>query len=190
MSAPLAFSPLVGEMAAAREGLFDAEGRKALKILISACLHGLPVRYDGRAKMLDHPRVARWREEGRLVAICPELAGGFTTPRLPAEIEEGMNGEDVLAGRARVLDSAGMDVTAAYIDGAKTALDLARQTGCVAALLIDGSPSCGSRAIYDGSFSGRKHEGEGVTAALFRAGGLPVFAQDQLETLAAFLGEG
>lgn len=158
-----------------------------LKILISACLHGQPVRYDGQAKTLDHPHVARWREEGRLVAICPELAGGFDTPRLPAEIEGSMSGFDVLAGRARVLDSAGADVTAAYVAGANAALDLARQTGCVAALLIDGSPSCGSRAIYDGSFSGAKHAGEGVTAALFAAAGLPVFSHEEVEALAEFL---
>jgi len=162
---------------------------KPLKILISACLHGQPVRYDGQAKTLDHPHVARWRDEGRLVAICPELAGGFETPRLPAEIERGMTGADVLAGRARVLDSAGVDVTAAYVDGAKAALDLARQTGCVAALLIDGSPSCGSRAIYDGTFSGAKHAGEGVTAALFAAAGLPVFSHQEVEALAEFLRE-
>jgi uncharacterized protein YbbK (DUF523 family) len=160
-----------------------------LKILISACLHGLPVRYDGQAKTLDHPLVARWREEGRLVAICPELAGGFETPRLPAEIERGLSGADVLAGRARVLESGGRDVTAAYLDGARAALDLARQTGCIAALLIDGSPSCGSRAIYDGTFSGAKHAGEGVTAALFIAAGLPVFSHEEVEALAEFLQE-
>ncbi len=71
-----------------------------MKILISACLHGQPVRYDGQAKTLHHPLVARWREEGRLVAICPELAGGFETPRLPAEIEQGMTGADILRTRA------------------------------------------------------------------------------------------
>ena len=157
------------------------------KILISACLFGQPVRYDGQAKTLDHPLVARWREEGRLVAICPELAGGFSTPRLPAEIEAGMTGADVLDGKARVLDSAGIDVSAAYIEGAQAALDLAGSTGCVAALLIDGSPSCGSVSIYDGSFSGRRHEGEGVTAALFRRVGLPVFSHQDLDRLAAYV---
>ncbi len=100
-----------------------------------------------------------------------------------------MSGADVLAGRARVLESGGRDVTAAYIDGAKAALDLARQTGCVAALLIDGSPSCGSRAIYDGTFSGVKHAGEGVTAALFAAAGLPVFSHEEVEALEAFLAD-
>lgn len=159
------------------------------KILISACLFGAPVRYDGKAKTLLDPRVDQWRQEGRLVAICPELAGGFQTPRLPAEIEAGMSGADVLEGRARVYDSAGEDVTAAYIEGAEAALYLAREADCRFALLIDGSPSCGSALIYDGTFSSRKHEGEGVTAALFKANGIPVFSDSQLDALEEALSE-
>lgn len=153
------------------------------RILISACLHGLPVRYDGQAKPLLDPRVEKWREEGRLVTICPELAGGFSTPRLPAEIENGMSGKDVLSGTARVVEKGGADVTAAYIDGAHAALSLAKETGCTLALLIDGSPSCGSIEIYDGRFSGIKHAGEGVTAALLRQNGIPVFSHQQLDAL-------
>ncbi len=153
------------------------------KILISACLYGKPVRYDGQAKTLVDPRVEKWRGEGRLVSICPELSGGFSTPRLPAEIENGMSGEDVLAGRARVVESAGADVTDGYIKGAEAALALARETGCDFALLIDGSPSCGSANIYDGSFSGRKHSGLGVMAALLRANGIAVFSDSELDAL-------
>ena len=154
-----------------------------MKILISACLHGEPVRYDGQAKTLDDPRVRKWREEGRLVSICPELAGGFETPRLPAEIEEGMNGNDVLEGRARVLDSAGNDVTAGFIEGAGVALDVARRSGCTFALLIDGSPSCGSHQIYDGTFAGRKRPGRGVTAALLEENGIRVFSAGEVDRL-------
>ena len=156
---------------------------KPSKILISACLYGQPVRYDGQAKTLLDPRVLKWREEGRLVSICPELAGGFSTPRLPAEIENGKTGPDVLAGQARVLDSAGVDVTTAYVEGAHAALSLARETGCALALLIDGSPSCGSANIYDGNFSGAKHSGEGVTAALLRANGIAVYTATELDIL-------
>jgi|GEM_PF-6133334 len=68
------------------------------KILISACLAGLPVRYNGSAKPLVHAAVDRWMAEGRLVTLCPELAGGFQVPRPPAEIENGLNGDDVLDG--------------------------------------------------------------------------------------------
>ncbi len=114
-----------------------------MKILISACLHGQPVRYDGQSKTLDHPLVARWREEGRLVAICPELAGGFETPRLPAEIEQGLTARMFWPAALRVLESGGRDVTAAYLDGAKAASISHARPACVAALLIDGSPPAG-----------------------------------------------
>ncbi len=153
------------------------------RILISACLFGRPVRYDGQAKTLIDPRLGKWRDEGRLVSICPEQAGGLSTPRLPAEIEDGSCGADVLTGRATVIDSAGMDVSAAFISGAKAALSLAQETGCAYALLIDGSPSCGSAEIYDGSFSGLKHVGEGVTAALLRQNGIVIFSQGELDAL-------
>ncbi len=160
------------------------------RILISACLWGQPVRYDGQAKTLHDPRVEKWRDEGRLVPICPELAGGLFTPRLPAEIESGNVGVDVLAGRARVVDSAGADVSAAFISGAEAALSLALKTGCAYALLIDGSPSCGSAEIYDGSFSGLKHVGEGVAAALLRQNGIAVFSQGELDALEQALSRG
>jgi uncharacterized protein YbbK (DUF523 family) len=157
------------------------------KILISACLLGQPVRYDGKGKPLIHPLIERWQGEGRLVSFCPELAGGMSVPRPPAEIEEGMTGEDVLNGRARVLELTGGDVTQAFLDGAHKALNVARQNACAHALLIDGSPSCGSLAIYDGNFAGRKHAGAGVTAALLQRHGISVFAPAWIEHLAKSL---
>lgn len=159
------------------------------KILISACLAGLPVRYNGSAKPLMHDAVDRWRAQGRLVTLCPELAGGFQVPRPPAEIENGLNGDDVLDGRARVLELSGGDVSAAYIAGAQIALDVARENGCDHALLIDGSPSCGSGFVYDGSFSGVRHAGQGVTAALLRRNGIAVYSDREVEQLACDLGE-
>ena len=77
-------------------------------------------------------------------------------PRLPAEIEPGKSAAEVLSGGARVLEINGDDVTAEFRQAAKNALALAIETGCAYALLIDGSPSCGSGFIYDGSFSGRR----------------------------------
>ncbi|TRL39320.1 DUF523 domain-containing protein [Rhizobium straminoryzae] len=154
-------------------------------ILISACLLGQPVRYDGRGKLLSHPALGRWQGEGRLVSFCPELAGGMAVPRPPAEIEAGGTGEDVLAGRARVLEVTGGDVTGVFLAGAEKALSFAREKECAYALLIDGSPSCGSLAIYDGSFSGVKHAGQGVTAALLMRAGIAVFSDREIEALAA-----
>lgn len=159
------------------------------KILISACLAGQPVRYDGSAKLLPHEAVARWRAEGRLVMLCPELAGGFAVPRPPAEIEDGRDGEDVLDGLARVLEVSGADVSAAYIEGARIALDVARENDCRHALLIDGSPSCGSGFIHDGTFSGIRHAGQGVTAALLRRSGIAVYSDREVDRLVRDMGE-
>ena len=98
-----------------------------------------------------------------------------------------MNGEDVLAGRARVLEVTGGDVTEAFVEGGKKAVAFAREQGCDVALLIDGSPSCGSGFIYDGSFSGTRHPGFGVTAALMREAGIEVFSDRELDRLAAHI---
>ncbi|ANL33021.1 hypothetical protein AMC79_CH00917 [Rhizobium phaseoli] len=126
------------------------------RILVSACLMGQTVRYDGRAKPLLHPAIDRWRAEGRLVTLCPEMSAGMKVPRPPAEIAGAATGEEVLAGTARVVEITGGDVTEEFVQAAENAVALARQAGCRYALLIDSSPSCGSAFIYDGSFSGRR----------------------------------
>lgn len=168
---------------------FHADGVTMDRILISACLLGRPVRYDGNGKRLDDPLLDRWQTEGRLVPICPELMGELPVPRPAAEIAGGL-GADVLAGKARVITSTGEDVTAAFVAGAKLVLDIARENGCVHALLIDRSPSCGSLQIYDGSFSGRRIAGAGVTAAMLSAHGIAVYADHELGQLAAVIDKG
>lgn len=157
------------------------------KILVSGCLLGQPIRYDGTSKQDARGLLARWQAEGRLVATCPELAGGFPTPRPPAEIAGGRDGGDVLDGRARIVERGGRDVTAGYLAGAQAALALAQARGCRYAVLTDASPSCGSTRIYDGRFAGVARAGAGVTAALLRRHGIEVFAHDDLERLAALL---
>lgn len=159
-------------------------GGNSPRILVSACLLGQPVRYDGSAKPLGHTLLQLWQQKGWVVPLCPEMAGGLPTPRPPAEITHALSGRDVLAGTATVQDITGADMTAPFIAGAHAALALAQQQCCQFALLIDGSPSCGSQMIYDGSFNGQKHTGEGVTAALLRQHGLDVFAHTEIEQLA------
>lgn len=153
------------------------------KILVSACLLGSPVRYNGAAKTLAHPLLDTWQREGRIVSVCPELMGGFGVPRPAAEIAGARSGDAVLAGDGQVVDLAGADVTALFVAGAQAALAAAREHDCRFALLIDGSPSCGSRFIYDGSFSGQRHAGAGVTAVLLRAHGIEVFADSEISAL-------
>lgn len=156
-------------------------------LLVSACLLGQKVRYDGQAKTLVHQHLEDLKTAGRVVPFCPELAGGLPVPRLPAEIEPGFNGDDVLAGRARVLELQGEDVTAAFIAGAMLAVKLAHDRGCNAALLTEASPSCGSALLYSGHHDGVRRDGFGVTTAALREAGVSVFAPTQIKELAAHL---
>lgn len=155
------------------------------KILVSACLLGQPVRYDGRAS--GHPDVLqRWQSEGLIVPLCPEVAGGLPTPRPPAEIPGGQ-GRAVLDGDAQVVTVGGEDVSGQFLAGAQIALALVRRHGIRIAILKSGSPSCGNQLTYDGTFSGTKVAGEGVTTALLRREGVQVFSELELEAAAQAL---
>ncbi|RSN50949.1 MULTISPECIES: DUF523 domain-containing protein [Actinomadura] len=156
------------------------------RILVSSCLAGRPVRYDGAAKPVDDGLFARWRAEGRLVPCCPEVSGGLAVPRPPAEIVGG-DGRAVLDGTAAVRTAAGEDVTDAFLRGARHALDTARRAGARVAVLKEGSPSCGSDRIYDGTFTGAATPGEGVTTALLERAGVRVFGEDDLAAVQALL---
>lgn len=152
-------------------GLFDPSS----PVLVSACLAGLHTRHDGRASTDE--RIAALVREGRAIPVCPEQLGGLPTPRRPAEIRGG-DGADVLAGRARVIDEAGEDVTEAFLRGAEETLRLARLAGAKGVILKARSPSCGAGAIYDGTFSGARRPGDGVTAALLRREGVEVQTEE------------
>lgn len=156
------------------------------KVLVSACLLGQPVRYDGRSS--GHPDLLQtWQREGRVVPLCPEVAGGLPTPRPPAEIPGGQGGA-VLDGEAQVVTVGGEDVSGQFLAGARLALELVRRHGIRVAVLKSGSPSCGNRLVYDGTFSGTKVSGEGVTSALLRREGVLVFSELELEDAARALG--
>ena len=157
-----------------------------MKILISACLLGLPCRYDGASKpQLWVEELARRHE---LIPMCPEQMGGLPTPRNPSE----RRGD-------RVVMRTGEDVTEQYRRGAACALRLYQLLGCKAAVLKERSPSCGCGAVYDGTFTGTLTAGDGVTAALLLGTNwteqqlldyygdteYPPFKKDQTVTLAA-----
>lgn len=149
------------------------------KVLVSACLLGQPVRYDGRSS--GHPDLLqRWQSEGRVVPLCPEVAGGLATPRAPAEIPGGQ-GSAVLDGHTQVITVDGENVSAQFLAGAQRALELVRRHRISIAVLKSGSPSCGNVQTYDGTFSGSKVSGEGVTTALLRREGVLVFSELELE---------
>jgi uncharacterized protein YbbK (DUF523 family) len=150
------------------------------KLLVSACLLGNPVRYDGKAKNLNHEGLEQLLEQGGVIGFCPEVAGGLPVPRPAAECVAG-DGDAVIAGSARVETRAGEDVTDYFLAGAKQALTLCRQHDITVAVLTETSPSCGSRQIYDGSFTRQPIVASGVTTALLRQHGIRVFNQHQLD---------
>lgn len=139
-------------------------------ILVSACLLGEPCRFDGKAKL--NREVAALKEHYRLIPVCPECAGGLSTPRPPSERCGG-----------RVVNRLGEDVTAAFAKGAEEALASARRHGCRLAVLKEKSPSCGCGKIYDGSFTGTLTNGNGVTAELLLRQGICVLGESQISTL-------
>ena len=154
-------------------GLLVPEGSPPL--LVSACLAGLPCRYDGRAK--PDAAIIALVEKGEAIPVCAEALGGLPTPRPPAEITGG-SGHDVLDGTARVLTASGDDVTAEFVSGAQEVARLARKVGAREAILQDRSPSCGCTQIYDGTHSGHKIAGEGVLAAALQNLGIEVRPAD------------
>jgi uncharacterized protein YbbK (DUF523 family) len=149
-------------------------------VLVSACLLGEKVRYDGSDKRCDDPILQRWLQEGRVVPVCPEVVGGLPTPRASAEITEGAGGLEVLRQVGKVMDATGRDVSEQFKQGAGQALQLARSKGIRIAVLKEGSPSCGSGYTYDGSFTGKKVDQPGVTTARLREAGVRVFSEAQL----------
>lgn len=145
-------------------------------IIVSSCLAGMKVRYNG-TDSLDET-IRKLVDENKAVTVCPELLGGFVTPREPAEIVGG-TGEDVLSGKVRVVEKSGRDVTGLYIKGAQETLRIAKELGATTVILKENSPSCGSGRIYDGSFDNRRISGNGVTTALLRREGIVVLSEEQ-----------
>lgn len=151
---------------------------RSAKILVSSCLLGEKVRYDGGDNGLSHPLFQQWNREGRLVSFCPECAGGLPTPRASAE-----------RVGVRIMTQAGVDVTSEFKSGAEQAVELARSLKIDVAILKARSPSCGSGVIYDGNFAKRLVEGNGMTTDALIAAGIKVFGEDEIEELARYLHE-
>lgn len=147
-----------------------------MKYLISSCLANLPVRYDGKA--YHHEKIAELILTKQAITICPEITGGLNTPRLAAEIVGG-TAEDVLNNQAKVRDSLGNDVTQAFIDDAFKTLEMAQKHQISIIVLKENSPSCGTHFIYDGSFSGTKISGLGITATLLQNYGFQIMSENE-----------
>ena len=139
-------------------------------VLISACLMGVNCRYDGNGVVMEHLELLM--EKFHLVPICPEILGGMTIPRRPAE----RVGD-------RVVNDKGEDVTECFVRGAKEVLRMARLYNCEHAILKERSPSCGFGRIYDGTFSHTVISGNGILAELLEAEGIAIYGESNIEEL-------
>lgn len=156
------------------------------KIFISQCLLGVAVRYDGKGSLIEHLLMKEWTSQDRLISLCPEVFGGLSVPRHPAEIEGG-DGTRVLKLQSTVTNSEKVDVSQAFIKGADAAAELCQRLNIRIALLKSKSPSCGNEQTYDGSFTGTLISGQGVTSACLKELGIRVFNEHQLTELEAHL---
>lgn len=144
-------------------------------IAVSACLCGVNCKYNGGNNFNES--IYELFKEGKAVLICPEQLGGLETPRSPAEI---IKGEE---GIVMVVNKEGIDVTKEFKRGAKSALEIVKEKGCDIAILKAKSPSCGLGKVYDGTFTGKIVEGNGVTAQLFLENGIKVLNEADGEAL-------
>ena len=136
------------------------------KILVSSCLLGSQCRYKGDGCRCE--KVLALAENHILIPVCPEQMGGLTTPRDPSE-----------RVNDKVMSCKGRDVTEQFCKGAENALFLAQLNHVDFAVFKANSPSCGKGIIYDGTFTGGKKEGNGITADLLLENGIPVFTEDE-----------
>jgi len=148
------------------------------KILISACLMGELVRYDAGHCLITSDLLSVWKNEGRLVSLCPEMAGGLPAPRPPCERD---------CDTGHIFDKTGIDYTDGFEKGAAIALALVQKENIRFALLKEQSPSCGVNLIYDGTFTSRKIPGSGLTATLLRRAGVQVFSEFEIEKLSKII---
>ena len=138
-----------------------------MKILVSACLLGKNCKYNGGNNL--NQGVLGFIEGHEVIGVCPEQLGGLSTPRLPAEMVEGV-----------VTNKEGISVDAEFRKGAQTALAAALENKVDLAILQSRSPSCGVKEIYDGSFSGKKVKGQGVFARLLTKYGIKVLDAEDI----------
>lgn len=139
-------------------------------ILVSACLLGVSCRYDGKSK--PNENVIALKDRYNIIPVCPEIMGGLPTPRKASEIQ----GFQVVMGD-------GTNVTKEYRKGAEEVLKLCRLFGCKRAVLKEKSPSCGCGKVYDGTFSGKLIDGNGITAKLLMENGIEVFGETGIMNL-------
>jgi uncharacterized protein YbbK (DUF523 family) len=159
----------------------------ALKIGISSCLLGNKCNYDGNDLLSAFVKKLSENSQIQVVSFCPEDSV-FGTPRPNLRIVGG-DGEDVLDGKASVVNQNGEDVTEKQIEGAQKFFHQLSKLSVNYAILMDGSPSCGTNVLLneeDWPRGGFKR-GIGVAAALLKRNNIKVFSGFDELTTAIFI---
>lgn len=151
-------------------------GIKGAKYIVSACLIGRNCFFNGSCR--NEPKIKGIMDSGEAIALCPEELGGLKTPRPPAEIFAG-SGEDVLNGKAYVFNKEGRDITLNLIKGSREFLSIAKEYGVRKAILKARSPCCGRGKIYDGTFTNKIINGNGITAAMLLSSAIDVVTDEE-----------
>ena len=146
--------------------------------LCSACLLGIKCAWDGKDRHRNK-KVIELSKKEVLIPICPEQLGGLPTPRIPSEIQ-GCSGEKVLDGKCKIKNKSGEDVTKQFIKGAEEALKIAKLFNIKEFIAKSKSPSCGYGRTYDGTFSGKLINGNGITIALLKRNGIKIISEEDL----------
>ena len=148
-----------------------------IKLLVSSCLLGFDVKYNGGNNKLDN--LQRLSDTFEVYPVCPEVEGGMTVPRIPCEIKS--------TKPLKIENEYGIDTTDFFKSGAVRALDICQQYGIEIALLKSNSPSCGDRQVYDGTFSGKLVDGIGITANTLQHNGIKIFSEKNIEELYEYI---
>ena len=140
-----------------------------MKIVVSACLLGNNCKYNGGNNYCQ--QVIDFVKNHKVIALCPEVLGGLSTPRLPSEICKGI-----------VMNCKGISVDKEYRQGARLSTEIAIREGATLAILQPRSPSCGCKQIYDGSFSRKLISGKGIFAQMLNDNGIETIEPEDLES--------
>lgn len=143
-------------------------------ILVSACLVGLNCKYNSGNNF--NQEIYDMVKKGEAIFVCPEQLGGLNTPRVPAEIK-------YIDGKRHVITKDGRDVTEEYEKGALETLCLMKKLSINKAILKSNSPSCGCGIIYDGTFTGTKIKGNGITSQVLLDNGIEVITEKELKKM-------
>ena len=138
-----------------------------MKILVSACLLGDNVKYNGGNNKSSS--VLNFIKGHEVMSFCPEILAGFSVPRKAIE----MKGEDLISVDGENLNEY-MTLSLSRID--KIIKDFKPDL----AILKSRSPSCGKDKIYDGSFTHTLTDKDGYASKYLKDNNIKVISEEDI----------